>query len=55
MYGISNAISNLLRKMFENSIWRHLHESELKTSINLLTKLPYQEKEAILSLFSADL
>lgn len=26
MYGASMSIVNLLKKMFENPVWRHLHE-----------------------------
>lgn len=55
MYGVSNAIVNLLRKMFETTVWRYLHESELKQSVHLITKLSFQEKDVILSLFGGDL
>lgn len=34
MYGVSTALVNLLRKMFETTVWRYLHEGELKSSIN---------------------
>ena len=33
MYGVSNALVSLLRKMFETTVWRYLHESELKAAI----------------------
>jgi hypothetical protein len=39
MYGVSMSIVNLLRKMLENSVWRHLHESELKKSIHMIKDL----------------
>lgn len=55
MYGVSNAIVNLLRKMLENSVWRHLHENELKESIHLIMELRFEEKDAILSLFGGEL
>ena len=55
MYGVSNAIVNLLKKMFENSVWRHLHEQELKDSIKNIMNLNFQEKDAILSLFGGEL
>jgi len=55
MYGVSICLCNLLRKMLENSVWRHLHEAELKASIAMLTTLQFQEKDAILSLFGGDI
>lgn len=55
MYGVSNAIVRLLRKMFENSVWRHLHESELKNAIETITDLNFEEKDAVLSLFGGEL
>lgn len=55
MYGVSTALVNLLRKMFETTVWRYLHEAELKQSINSLTELSFQEKDAVLSLFGGDL
>lgn len=55
MYGVSNAIVRLLRKMFENSVWRHLHESELKNAIETITDLSFEEKDAVLSLFGGEL
>lgn len=55
MYGVSNAIVSLLRKMFENSVWRHLHEEELKDSIKVIMNLNFEEKDAILSLFGGEL
>jgi hypothetical protein len=36
MYGVSTALVNLLRKMFETTVWRYLHESELKSAISNL-------------------
>lgn len=41
MYGVSSALVNLLRKMFETTVWRYLHEAELKASINGLTELSF--------------
>lgn len=55
MYGVSIALVGLLRKMLENSVWRHLHENELKESVNLITEINFQEKDAILSLFGGEL
>ena len=55
MYGVSTSLVNLLRKMFETTVWRYLHEAELKQSINSLTELSFQEKDAVLSLFGGDL
>ena len=55
MYGVSNSIVNLLKKMFENPVWRHLHEQELKDSIKMILSLKFEEKDAILSLFGGEL
>jgi hypothetical protein len=55
MYGVSSALVQLLRKMLENSVWRHLHEKELKDTINILSMISFQEKDAILSLFGGEL
>ena len=55
MYGVSSCIINLLRKMLENSVWRHLHESELKHSISIISSLSYEEKDAIMGLFGGEL
>jgi len=55
MYGVSTALVNLLRKMFETTVWRYLHEAELKASINALTELSFQERDAVLGLFGGDL
>lgn len=55
MYGVSTALVNLLKKMFETTVWRYLHEAELKHSINIITQLSFQEKDAVLSLFGGDL
>jgi len=55
MYGVSTALVNLLRKMLENSVWRHLHEQELKESIQQILVLSFEEKDAILSLFGGEL
>lgn len=41
MYGTSTAIVNLLRKMLENSVWRHLHESELKEAVYNMNDLSF--------------
>ena len=41
MYGVSTAIVNLLRKMFETTVWRYLHEGELKSSITGITGLSF--------------
>jgi len=45
----------LLKRMLENSVWRHLHEKELKDSINMMASLDFQEQDAILSLFGGEL
>ena len=55
MYGVSMALVGLLRKMLENSVWRHLHEEELKQAIDKLAELDFQEQDAILSLFGGEL
>lgn len=55
MYGVSTALVILLRKMFETTVWRHLHEAELKHSIAGVTSLSFQEKDVVLSLFGGDL
>ena len=55
MYGVSTALVGLLRKMFETTVWRYLHEAELKHSINSITELSFQEKDAVLGLFGGDL
>lgn len=55
MYGVSMSIINLLKKMFENPVWRHLHENELKESIQKISEYPFQEKDVILSLFGGEL
>ncbi len=55
MYGVSTALVNLLRKMFETTVWRYLHESELKSAISNLQTLSFQEKDSVLSLFGGDL
>jgi hypothetical protein len=55
MYGVSTALVNLLKKMFETTVWRYLHESELKQSINSITTLSFEEKDAVLGLFGGDL
>lgn len=49
------SIVNLLKKMLENPVWRHLHENELKDSIQKINDYPFEEKDAILSLFGGDL
>lgn len=41
MYGVSTALVNLLRKMFETTVWRYLHESELKSAISNLQSLSF--------------
>ncbi len=55
MYGVSTALVNLLKKMFETTVWRYLHESELKQSITNLQSMSFQEKDVVLSLFGGDL
>jgi hypothetical protein len=55
MYGVSTALISLLRKMFETTVWRYLHEAELKGAINAIQTLTFQEKDAVLSLFGGDL
>ncbi len=55
MYGVSTAIVGLLKKMFETTVWRYLHEGELKQSLQSITLLTFQEKDAVLSLFGGDL
>jgi hypothetical protein len=55
MYGVSGALVILLRKMFETTVWRYLHESELKQAINSIGSLNFQEKDVILSIFGGDL
>jgi hypothetical protein len=55
MYGVSTALVNLLKKMFETTVWRYLHESELKQSIISITTLSFEEKDAVLGLFGGDL
>jgi len=41
--------------MLENSVWRHLHEKELKDSIKSIMKLNFQEKDVLLNLFGGEL
>ena len=55
MYGVSMSLVALLKKMLENPVWRHLHENELKDSIQKIDNYPFQEKDAILSLFGGEL
>jgi hypothetical protein len=55
MYGVSTALVILLRKMFETTVWRYLHEAELKSSITQIGQMSFQEKDIILSLFGGDL
>ena len=55
MYGVSGALVRLLRKMFETTVWRYLHEAELKQSITNISTLSFQEKDVVLSIFGGDL
>jgi len=41
MYGVSTGIVVLLRKMLETTVWRYLHEAELKASIYAINDLSF--------------
>ena len=55
MYGVSCALVMLLRRMFETTVWRHLHEAELKQAITNIGGLNFQEKDVILSIFGGEM
>jgi len=41
--------------MFETTVWRHLHEAELKQAITNIGGLNFQEKDVILSIFGGEM
>ncbi len=54
-YTVSTSLVVLIRKMMENSVWRHIHEGELKESIRNVKSLNFQEQDAIMNLFGGEL